>query len=390
MTFKKPFSEPKNSGKGFTILELTAVLVILSALSSITIPNINKWIKLSRIDEAKGALNIAAANCLQRLRAGKVLSNEEVVGTELSNEKLNTIGYKISNSKNICSDFQIEPSNSSENILYTFGFRINDDGDVTKTATPSSNDSSLNSCKKWAGTNCGVSAAQQAEWDRLAALATAKKNCNDAFYVWLNETPPDGGSGQNTRWDSDSDSCTLETWAFEGNVVGGETGYNSALERKLGQECSRKIKLQYTDTKASNPTDDSGNPSAITIEECGAKEFWFVNGVDEGSKDAYLAKVAANKETKCINDREEVRQRSGKNTYIGKYGPFDGPGKCGEVVWMCDGKQVTSEKAYKTETVCGRSEAESACGQPRFEHCKLVSWWGWWECEAWSKCMGLL
>ena len=35
---------------------------------------------------------------------------------------------------------------------------------------------------------------------------------------------------------------------------------------------------------------------AVTIEECGEKEFWFVNGVDEGSKDAYLAKIAKNKE----------------------------------------------------------------------------------------------
>ena len=75
------------------------------------------------------------------------------------------------------------------------GFRISEEGDVTKIATPSSNDASLNSCKKWAGTNCGVSAEQQAEWDRLEALAAAKKECNDEFYKWLNETPPDGGSG---------------------------------------------------------------------------------------------------------------------------------------------------------------------------------------------------
>ena len=390
MNTAKPFSEKKTSEKGFTILELTAVLVILSALSAISLPNINKWVKLSRIDEAKASLNFAAANCLQSLRTGNTMTSTDVAGAELSNDKLNTIGYKITTEKNKCGEFLIEPINASEEILFTLGFRITEDGDVTKIAIPSSNKASLNSCKKWAGTNCGISAEQQAEWDRIAALAASKRECNDNFYKWLNETPPDGGSGKFSRWDDNNNSCSLETWSFEGSIVNGEIGYTDALERKLGQECTKKIKDLYSTPKATNPADSSGNYSAVTITECGPKEFWFVDGVDEGAEDKFLAKIAANKELKCMNDREATRQRTGKNSYYGKYGPFEGPGACGETVWMCDGKQVTSAKAYKTETVCGRAEAEEKCGAPRFEHCKLTQWWNWWECSAWTSCMGLI
>ena len=36
---------------------------------------------------------------------------------------------------------------------------------------------SLNSCRGWAGKNCGLSDAQKAEFARLAALAKAKAEC---------------------------------------------------------------------------------------------------------------------------------------------------------------------------------------------------------------------
>ena len=110
-----PFSEEKRLlKKGLLLLMLVMeVSVILSALSAISLPNINKWIKLSRIDEAKASLNLAAANCLQSLRTGNTMTSTDVAGAELSNDKLNTIGYKIKTEKNKCGEFQIEPINSS-------------------------------------------------------------------------------------------------------------------------------------------------------------------------------------------------------------------------------------------------------------------------------------
>ncbi len=216
MKIIKPFSEGNTSERGFTIIELTAVLVILSALSAISLPNINKWIKLSRIDEAKGSLNFAAANCLQNLRTGSLMSetkvadpdSEEAGASILSNEKLNSIGYKIKTEKNKCSEFLIEPINDSETILFTMGFRVVDEGDVTKIAFPQVeiDPSAYRSCQRWAGKNCGVPAETLARWAKEAAEAAAKKECNDEFYKWLNETPPDGGSGRFQRWDDDAKS----------------------------------------------------------------------------------------------------------------------------------------------------------------------------------------
>ena len=43
-----------------------------------------------------------------------------------------------------------------------------------------------------------------------------------------------------------------------------------------------------------------------------------------------------------------------------------------------------------TKTYTNRAESEKKCGQPRFQHCKYEKWWGWWECEAWAKCMGYI
>ena len=42
------------------------------------------------------------------------------------------------------------------------------------TATPSDNPRFLNSCRGWAGKNCGLSEAQKAEVARIAAIAKAK------------------------------------------------------------------------------------------------------------------------------------------------------------------------------------------------------------------------
>ena len=41
----KPPSSAENADGGFSLMELTAVVVILSILGSLTLPNITKWIK---------------------------------------------------------------------------------------------------------------------------------------------------------------------------------------------------------------------------------------------------------------------------------------------------------------------------------------------------------
>ena len=59
--------------------------------------------------------------------------------------------------------------------------------------------------------------------------------------------------------------------------------------------------------------------------------------------------ISANEEAKCLSDREKARL----DNFKGKYGPFKGPGACGEVVWMCEGVSCKTETEYK-QTSCGK------------------------------------
>ena len=169
----------KNSYKlssGFTLVELVVVIGALSTLASFAIPSVLNSIKLSKAEEAKALMNAYASDCLgkYRISTDPVKFINESVPDDLDNEKLATLGYKIDAEKNKCSHVAIKPSSDNEKFLYALDFRISSEGKVLKTATPSDNPKSLNSCKGWAGKNCGLSEAQKAEFERLAAIAKAK------------------------------------------------------------------------------------------------------------------------------------------------------------------------------------------------------------------------
>ena len=78
---------------GFSILELIVVVSVLSIISSLSIPNINKWVKLSRIDAAKAITSTTAAECLQSYRTGKNLSDTTPEKETISNDALVALGY---------------------------------------------------------------------------------------------------------------------------------------------------------------------------------------------------------------------------------------------------------------------------------------------------------
>ena len=53
---------------GFSLLELTVVVVVLGILSSVSLPRISSFLAFADIDQAKSLLNSAAADCLQKYR----------------------------------------------------------------------------------------------------------------------------------------------------------------------------------------------------------------------------------------------------------------------------------------------------------------------------------
>ena len=395
----------KHDSHGFTLLELVVVLAGLSILSSLAIPNIARIFDFNNIDEVKALLNTTAADCLQKSRLDS--PNKDQIDTNiLSDKKLSSIGYKIDPGANKCSYLQLTPTNSNDELRFPIGFAITN-GRVTKIGTPTTSDQgSLSSCENWAGDNC----KQDEELKELVAynkkIQAAKTKCEDDYSKWMNSN----GSGPVNRWNPSADSacasrppkvvsstcttngCNRRCYALDGVIVSctkdAEDDYKEALKDKYGRVCSEKVE----GLKRQSPpfTNTDGNP--VTFKECGTQEFWFhkgtqvassteweglmcrdevnksinevkvtklpycgdknhyfCDGKDQLTQDKWDICLANNKEAKCLADRESAR----KDNHKGKYSGVAGPGKCGETVWMCDKKILSSEADYEN-TSCGK------------------------------------
>ena len=218
---------------GFTLVEVSIVLAILSSLTALAVPNVVNSIKLARIDEAKALMNFSAAQCLQAYRLGK---NLQETTPSISNERLEAVDYKLAGSDVNCTDVNIEPRNKKDTVRFAFGYKIsNSTGDILKIAIPARNKASYKACLGWAGENCGVSEEMKAEWARIAKIEADKAKCASEFSNFKNSSK----SGKKNRWDSRTNSCTNPTWVFEGRTVGTEEAYKQALKQKYG-ECLTK------------------------------------------------------------------------------------------------------------------------------------------------------
>ena len=330
-----------NYNNGFTLTELIVVVAALTALAGFSIPNIFNSIKLNRIEEAKALMNSFASDCLSQFRISTNPSEfiEKATPDLLDNDRLSALQYKIDGDKNKCSHVAIVPINDNEKDLFAFDFRMSSEGRILKTATPSDNIKFLNSCKSWAGSNCGLSEAQKAEFARLEALAKAKASCIANYNNWLNE----GSSGENVSWDSTNETCTRPVFAFEGIPVNSAEAIEKALEAKYGKAC---VEWRISKKDSISP---NGNPETLDP-ECGGVQYWFHSGNEYTTQADWTEFDNKIKEQACIKDRSDALtlKKSGKYTY----GPTPGPDPCGKLVWLCDGAEYNSEADYKA-TPCG-------------------------------------
>ena len=333
-----------NNQKGFTLVELVIVIAGIAALGAFAIPSVLNTIKLNRIEEAKALMNAFAADCLgkYRISTDPVKFVEEAIPSELDNEKLLTLGYQIDGNKSKCSLTAIKPADKDDNFLYALDFRISSEGQVLKTATPSNNPAALNSCKGWAGKNCGLSEAQKDEFARLEALAKAKATCLSNYQNWLGK----GSSGESVTWDNEKENCTKQVFAFEGTPVASKEAIDEALKAKYGRACEdwRLGKTSNASYVSPGGNGESKNP------ECGGVEYWFHTGREFTSKADWTERDNKIKKQACEANRSELlsQNKEGKHTY----GPTPGPDPCGKVVWLCKGQELTTEADYKT-TSCG-------------------------------------
>ena len=327
-------SKNKYNG-GFTLIELVLVIAGLAALASFSIPSFLNTIKLNKIEEAKAIMNAYASDCLAKFRISTDPADfiENAVPDQLDNMKLSTLSYQIDGDKNKCSHVAIKPLNDKENDYFAFDFRMSSEGRILKTGTPSDNPRFLNSCRGWAGKNCGLSEAQKVEFARLAALAKAESECISNYNKWLS----DDSSGEYVSWDKINESCTREVFAFEGIPVNSLEAVDQALKAKYGRACE--------DWRAGKRSSISPNGKPETKDpECGGIEYWFHSGNEFTAQADWTEYDNKIKEQACIKDRSDAlsQKKSGKKTY----GPMPGPDPCGKTVWLCNGEELNSETDY--------------------------------------------
>ena len=333
-------SNIRNKNFGYTLIELVVVIAGLAALGSFSIPAVLNSIKLNKVDEAKAIMNGYAADCLgkYRISTNQVTFIENSTPDELDNIKLSTLGYQIDGDKNKCSHLAIKPLDENDTSLYPFDFRMTSEGRVTKTATPSNNPRFLNSCRSWAGKNCGLSEAQKAEFARLEALAKAKSVCLSNYSSWLSA----GNSGGSVSWDNEKETCTRAVFAFEGIPVNSLEAVEQAQLAKYGRACADW--RAETKEASKNVSPPNGSPQSIDP-ECGGVDYYYHSGNEFTTTIAWTAYDNQLKEQACIQDRSDAlsQKKSGQYTY----GPTPGPDPCGKVVWLCDGAEYNSQNAYQ-------------------------------------------
>ena len=436
----------KSGANGFSIIELVTVVSVLGILTTVSLLGTNgqngalSWGKRAKVDSIKSKLNSTAASCLQDIRSGRD-PTETINSGIISDELLKSDGYKISTDMNTCSSLMVEAIDSEDPHYFPLGFTIAD-GSLTKFAVPTS-DVSKQSCEAWAGSNCKAGEDLVDLIDHNKAVAAAKTSCNNDFYSWLNGNPPTVavGDGKRNRWDINADSncarippankdntcttsgCTLETWAFEGTIVAGETGYKEALERKYGKICSDKLSAILETKQTGGPEiilecganrelwffegvdqgseeemnklicqdkteqfEDASNPATTglkTIPECGAKTFYYCLGEDKKTEDLMNDCVSQNKIASC----QIAIDNAVADNYEGEFIPErGGPGICSVPVWICNRLKYDTEASFK-ETDCGDVTCPPL-DQPPSAICTTFPSFG--ICKEWAECNGLL
>lgn len=347
---------------GFSLLELVVVVAGLAILSSLSIPNILSRVKLNKVEEAKALMNSYALDCLAKYRISTQSIDDflkDAVPDELDNERLSTLQYQIDGDKKKCANVAIKPLNDNEKDLFAFDFSMLPDKDglmrIRKTGTPSDNKFFENSCKNWAGKNCGASAEQKAKWALEAAVAKAKAECESAHNTWLNAK----NSGQFKAWDSTNESCTRPVFAYKGRPVNSYEAMLAMEKAEMGEDC-----INWRESLvASNHISPNGNPE--TIAACDGKEWWFHSG-----EKPFTSQIAWNefdnksKIQACNKNREDARLGG----YAGEYlHTPDGPSPCGTVTYLCDKKEYPSLDAYRN-TSCGAPPADPP-PDPTPPHC---------------------
>ena len=354
----KASSVPIIADDAFSLVEVVVALSVISALTVVASIGLDGkggilgGVKSANIDEAKALLNTAAADCLQKSRFNSQ-DKDTIDDSIISDERVNPIGFKIdkANGADKCSYFQLVPTDPNESIRFPIGFSVSS-GNLSKFANPTSTDAgSMSSCRKWAGINCKQDECLKELVNWKVKITESKNKCEADYTSWLaNGTTPT----QFTRWNGNAESgcpekapsdcstsyksdptcttngCNRIVYGLDGEFVGFyPEDYARALEEKYGQACKQWVDSKKLANYTNNPADQ---PSKL--KECGSQEFWFYEGIDQGSKEEFDKKICErNLETEKSTDGARTVQGCGSQTY-----------------YFLNGEILETEKIYKEES----------------------------------------
>jgi len=358
---------------GFSVIELIVVIGVLAILSSISIPSILGIVAQNDVEALKATLNAAAANCLQKSRLTNSAKREEIDESILSDDQLKTIGYKIDSTNNAdkCSNLQIiSLTGNTDNIRYPIGFSVDNEGKLTKFATPSSTDEgSIRSCKNWAGVNCRQDNSLKELIAWKSKIQEEKIKCDNTYNNYIRtktlpynsakqwntnadigcpSRPPDDGSTSYKSLNTCThNGCNRTVFGLDGEFVGfTKAEYDAALTAKYGRVCTEWVREKETNKYTNNPLDQ---PQKKT--ECGVNEYWFYKGKNYANQTELNKAIKQEKIDGCTTSLDNKQVESKQGAFDGKYTPLiGGPGICAESVWLCKGEKLSSDE-YK-ESSC--------------------------------------